>query len=374
MASSERLHAEVEIESLSQERRGPGLSLRQARERCRLSVASIADTLHLEPRVIEALEADDYSRLPPIIYVRGYLGAYARLVNLPVADVLQSFERVGLEERSRPLTCEVSGTGGRHGMAGAFAGSSWLLTAAFAAVLISGWMFWTQGQATPETMPQDEDEIAAGATTPARAAAAGADIAFDPASGPDADAASAAVPEILEAPAKTRIELPALSDEAAVRAASPPAERPWGGLDATPEETAVSDAVPVKTLQQDSMAITPAASSAAGVEDRKPAGDMATTANAVPESTPPQPTQTLETLKVDASGESWVDVQDAGGQRLVYGLLEQGDSRRVAGRPPFEITIGDASQVVLRHEGARVDLGPYTQGKVARFTLTATRD
>lgn len=361
MASSERLHAEVEIESLSQERRGPGLSLRQARERCRLTVASVADTLHLEQRVIEALEADDYGRLPPITYVRGYLCAYARLVNLSVADVLQAFERVGLEERSRPLTSKVGSSGGR-GMSGISAGSSWLLTVAFAAVLISGWMFWLESQSTPETTAQNENGIEAGMSAATAAAETGADTVPEPASGLDTDTgASASAPESLAAPAGIGSELPPLSDERVGIVVQPVAKlSSIGGLNRAPDATASNaNATSAQMLQQDPPVAAAAASGAAEIAARRSDG-MATAA--------------VETLKVDATGESWVDVQDAGGQRLVYGLLERGDSRRVTGQPPFAITIGDTTRVLLRHEGARVDLGPYTHGKVARFTLTATRD
>lgn len=363
MASSEHLHAEVEIESLSQERRGPGLGLRQARERCRLTVAAVANTLHLEQGVIEALEADDYAHLPPMTYVRGYLSAYARLVNLSVTDVLQAFERVGLEERSRPLTSKV-GSGGSRGMTGLSAGSSWLLTAAFTAVLVSGWMFWIESQSIPEAAAQSDDVIAA---------ELGADGVPEPMHGLGADApASASVPQGLTAPAKTEIELPALSGETVGIAAHSAARLPpSGSLSMAANATAGNTNAASAQMPPQNPPVALAVSSAAESTVRSSA-DAATTANA--ESMPVQPTRASETLKVDATGVSWVDVQDAGGQRLVYALLERGDSRQVTGRPPFAITIGDATRVMLRHDGAPVDLGPYMHGKVARFTLTAARD
>lgn len=381
MESSEYLHAEVEIESLFKERHGPGLSLRQARERCRLTVASIADTLHLEQRVIEALEADDYSELPPLTYVRGYLSAYARLVNLPVADVVQSFERVGLQERARPLTLKVGAGADRHGVAralrgttgalrgmadtfpgiaaafrgvaGNIAGSTWLLAAAFAAVLISGWMFWTASQSTPESTSQGESEHIDGA---------------------QADTASAGVPAIGETPTKTGIELRTLSEHTPAMVTEPSASSPLSALSMAGEATAENTAaVPVPTSQEDVAALS-AANNAVEIPHQKSASGIATTANAAAEPMAPQAATGLGTIQVDANGESWVDVVDADGQQLVYDLLERDDSRRVTGRPPFDITIGNANQVVLRQNGTRIDLDPYIQGNVARFSLPATRD
>ncbi|MDN5871121.1 MAG: DUF4115 domain-containing protein [Nitrococcus sp.] len=369
MGSSEYLHAEVEIESLFKERHGPGLRLRQAREHRRLSVASIADTLHLEQRVIEALEADDYSELPPLTYVRGYLGAYARLVNLPVADVLQSFERVGLQERSRPLTFKVgsgaerrgtstdqSGMAGAfHGIAGTVKGSTWLLSAAFAAVLISGLMFWADSGSTPEPASQDEN---------AQAGAASADTAF------------AGVPAVQEPPTKPGIDLPTLDEETpAIGTESPANSPPWSALSAAPEATPGNTAeVPVETSRQDPPATLSATSDAVEIAHQKSGGGIATTVDAAAEPVSSQPAAELAVIKVEASGEAWVDVVDADGQRLVYELLERGDSRRVTGRPPFDITIGNADQVVLQQNGTGIDLAPYAQGDVARFTLTAMRN
>ncbi|EAR21197.1 RodZ domain-containing protein [Nitrococcus mobilis] len=363
MEGSERLHTAVEIESLSKERHGPGLSLRQARERCRLSVASIADTLHLEPRVIEALEADDYSQLPPVTYVRGYLSAYARLVNLPVANVLQAFERVGGEERSQPLTLHAGRAGNRR-MARFSIGSSWLLTLAFIAVLISGWMFWTQGQSTSEVASPDENN----------AVDAGPDTMLDPKSEPDAAAAGS---EILAAPTGADTALPAHRAETAsltTQPAAPPGERLSRDPHMSGAETAGETSAVSPTPQREAPLIPSAKIGTASIADHKPAALAATTVGVAPESIAAQRAGALETLKFDASGKSWVTVEAAGGQRLVYGLLERGESRRVTGRPPFRITIGDATQVMLRHNGTRVDLGPYTHANVARFTLSATHD
>lgn len=362
MEGSEHLHTEVEIESLSKESRGPGLRLRQARERCRLSVASIADTLHLEQRVIEALEADDYDQLPPVTYVRGYLSAYARLVNLPAASVLQAFERMGPQERSRPLTSNVGRVGGRHAGARRVArfsmSASGLLTLAFAAVLISGWMFWTERRSAPEPPLLNEPERSAGESRPAPAAEADGDRA---AVAPNSQTTRTAA-EV----SQTRVATAAAS-------APPSAPEQWRvrGLNDTDGETAGQAALaPAPPRTGDGGVSTEAAESV----DQKLDNGTAAAEPLASEAASPSQRAALETLKVEASGESWVDVEDASGQRLVYGLLNRGESRRITGRPPFAITIGDATQVRLRHNGSRVDLGPYTHDKVARFTLTGTRD
>ena len=72
---------------------GPGEQLRTAREAAGMSVHEISTHMHLDSRIILALEADDYEELPAPTFVRGYLRGYARLLDLAPEPVLQAFEQ-----------------------------------------------------------------------------------------------------------------------------------------------------------------------------------------------------------------------------------------------------------------------------------------
>lgn len=65
-----------------------GVALREARERLGLSVADVANRLKFAPRQIEALEADDFARLPEIAFVRGFVRSYAKLLQIDSAPLL----------------------------------------------------------------------------------------------------------------------------------------------------------------------------------------------------------------------------------------------------------------------------------------------
>lgn len=72
-------------------RRTVGAKLKQHREAQKLTVQDIATRLRLEPRVIEALEADNFGALPASLYVRGYLRGYAKVLRLdPDALIAES--------------------------------------------------------------------------------------------------------------------------------------------------------------------------------------------------------------------------------------------------------------------------------------------
>ncbi len=62
---------------------GVGERLRAAREQAGLSVADVAGRLRMQVRVVEALEAENWSRLGAQVFVRGQLRSYLRLLGLP---------------------------------------------------------------------------------------------------------------------------------------------------------------------------------------------------------------------------------------------------------------------------------------------------
>lgn len=65
-----------------------GKTLREARLSQGMSIADVADSIKFAPRQVEALEADDYSHLPELAFVRGFVRSYARLLHIDEAALL----------------------------------------------------------------------------------------------------------------------------------------------------------------------------------------------------------------------------------------------------------------------------------------------
>ncbi|MGE5088467.1 MAG: DUF4115 domain-containing protein, partial [Candidatus Levyibacteriota bacterium] len=74
-------------------------------------------------------------------------------------------------------------------------------------------------------------------------------------------------------------------------------------------------------------------------------------------------------LALTFRGRSWVEVKDAGGRILLQSTEAAGATRTVSGTPPFELALGNATQVDVTFRGKPVDLGPYTRANVARALL-----
>jgi cytoskeleton protein RodZ len=68
-----------------------GERLRAGRERSGLSIPAAAEKLHLDTKIIEALEADRFAEVGASVYVRGHLKRYADFVGEPGAELVSMY-------------------------------------------------------------------------------------------------------------------------------------------------------------------------------------------------------------------------------------------------------------------------------------------
>lgn len=85
----------------------PGILLREARQAKNLHQSDVAKEIRLSIQWVKGLEQDDYSHVPALIYVRGYLRAYARYVGISPDEVMAAFSEMGFEEEFERLKAEV---------------------------------------------------------------------------------------------------------------------------------------------------------------------------------------------------------------------------------------------------------------------------
>ena len=86
-----------EIHNGNQEK--PGMQLAKVREQKGYSQEYVAGKLHLRVRIIELLEADDYEQMPEPVFIKGYLRAYAKLLDIPSEPLLAIFNSIYSTER-----------------------------------------------------------------------------------------------------------------------------------------------------------------------------------------------------------------------------------------------------------------------------------
>jgi len=191
---------------------GPGAIVQSQRESLGLTRQDIADSLNLSVRVVEALETENWRELPGPAFVRGYLRAYAKLLDLDADAVTQVWESAGDgqpeqfgtvgDARPRPRGRGVADLMQKHPGA-VLGGAVGAVICAVAVVLMAVWPHAAQhGLANAATAPSD--------TTPQQPAAATAATSADPSASSHAAAAD---------PAESRVAVEA--DERGVRRITP---------------------------------------------------------------------------------------------------------------------------------------------------------
>lgn len=103
----------------------------------------------------------------------------------------------------------------------------------------------------------------------------------------------------------------------------------------------------------------------------RPSAPAAGTAGAKPADSSDQatPKPGMHQLIFSFDGSSWVEVKDAAGRTLFSQMNAKGTTQVVEGHPPFQLVVGNASNVRLQYDEQAVDLRPHTRVEVARLTL-----
>lgn len=285
-----------------------GTALRQAREARGLSQGDAAQALKLTLRQVEALESEQFERLPGAAFARGFLRNYARLVQLDPDPLIADFDAqyagpgVELRQVSNAQGALPVGGGGR----GPSAMPAALVAAFLLAVVIAGWYF--------DWFRQPEPTEQAAGTGPVIVLPPASSIA-SPASGSVAPPAEGAVPPAV----------PQAASEGAAVAPPPPA--------AAPTESVAQGGAPL-----------PAASPVAAPDG-------------------------LDRLAFSFAQEAWVEVRDGSGAIIFSRISGAGSAQEVQGKGPFALVVGNAPNVRLTLNGQPVDLAPHTKVSVARLTL-----
>ena len=68
------------------------------REFMGLTHADVAAHLNLRISIIEAIEDDNYKNIPKLVFARGYLRSYAKLLNIPGNEIIDAFNKLECPE------------------------------------------------------------------------------------------------------------------------------------------------------------------------------------------------------------------------------------------------------------------------------------
>lgn len=119
-----------------------GQRLKAERERRGMSTQKVADEMHLDAWVIDALEAGDYQRIGPSVYAKGHLKKYASILGLSPADIAAAND---IPQTAPAAAASQPGSLWMRSTAPDATNLPWPQISAFAAIaVVIGGIFWWQ--------------------------------------------------------------------------------------------------------------------------------------------------------------------------------------------------------------------------------------
>ena len=299
---------------------GPGTLLKEGRVDVGLTLEQVADGLHLDERVIEALEAEQFDDIGAPVFVRGHLKAYARVLRIDEEKILDAYRASLPEEPAEPVLSRRS---------------------------------------TRQAVPLSLGPLAIGAIGLLVVAALAVYVLVgeDPATEQPAPPPVAAEPPAPAEPAAREMLPEPVAPQQVTQAAPPTMER----VDLVPEVPS-ADPEPVDLVPEPEPEALP--EPAAPGPEVVAADEVAAPSTAEAADAPAR----LQ-LELYFREESWVEISDSD-RRILFGLQREGMRRQLAGDPPIQILVGNAPGVDVYVGGELYEVPARNiNGKVARFTI-----
>jgi len=329
-------------------RTNPGETLRQARESRNWSLPDVALRLNLTSTSLGYVEAGDFDKLPGHTFARGYIRAYAKLLGLDQAALVNDFD-------------QYTGTDGKGSNVHALGRIEEpvrlshnilrIVSLLLLVALIGGGFVWWQDQATlrgkePTSLGMEHVEVeSADGTTQ-----------IHPLDEPEDQA-------VAEAQNSTTAPLPLNNAEPAAPAATTPAVP----VAPAPSAPATATAPAHGTV---AAPVAPAHTAPAPTAPTAPATATAPAQAPAPAATETAPTpQGFGQVQIQFTADCWFQVTDANGKVLTSGLKRSGDTINVSGKPPLAVRLGVARAAQVSYNGQPVDVAPFTSGQTARMKL-----
>lgn len=309
----------------------PGETLRQAREAKGWSVAEVATQLNLTSQRLSQLEEGAFDKLPGTTFARGYIRAYAKLLELDQNRLVLEFDQFTGTDATGSNVHAL----GRIEEPVRYSQSilrlvSFLLLLA----LVGGGFFWWQDKGSDTALrllDQGLEHVeveAADGTTEIHSLAEPEDQAVA-----DAQVDESSTPLLLPAePGEEAEPVQSTTDQAPQAPAAAEAPR------VSPAPASAQPQVPAVAAQPENATLVAAA-----------------------------PGQGQ--LKVQFTADCWTQVTDADGKVLLSGLKRGGDQLELSGKAPLELRLGFARGAQVTYNGENVNVAPHMTGETARLKL-----
>ena len=322
---SEAISAEEQDATLP----SPGAMLKQAREAQQLTVQQIADKLYLKAEQIQAIESDVIDSGTSLTFAKGYVKLYAKHVGVDETRVIEAFEfyhaipetPAKLQSFSRKVANQAQD-------------DRWMMvTYVILLLIVAGVVVWWYQQPNDDAV----DDVSLAETIKREAASASVPL-NDNASNNNPPTNDLVINESTDSEPVAGLaesEISDLNDGPGDDVNSAPSTP----VDESNNLTALAEAVQSEGAELPNLAI--------GTQEGA------------------QPISMVFTFDDDC----WVNIKDASGEPIAYGVKQKGRIMEIQGVPPVEVTLGAPDNVRITINGEPVDISSYQNGRTARFAL-----
>lgn len=378
----------------------PGVKLKMCREARNLSIEEVAEKLHLRPSVVAELESDVIDHNISMTFTRGYIRLYARYLDLDPAPLLEEFDELAnpvkqpakLQSFSQKVAKQASDT--RLMMFSYF-----VLFVIIALAVI--WWFQQPGSGDVESpatatgstsvqAEQSQDNASVQASMPVPAESFAEEDLIEP------EAPVSAVDEPVQTETEDSSETTAVSginvaatDVLSSNTSDTEADNqtPEEALPEITNDAAMAEDGPEETnsvavgsnesnqsevdepLSPEQTEVQPLSEPGADVVNTSTETELQDEVNAPSETAYGEPVELVFTFSEDC----WMNLTDATGEAIAYGIKAAGRVMPVSGIPPFEVKLGAPQAVSLTVDGEPFDMSGFPAGRTATFIIGETR-
>ena len=298
-----------------------GALLRQARQAQGVALGDLAATLKVPVEKLQALEDEDWQRLPDVVFLRALAQTICRTLHLEAAPVLALLpqQKVTALAPQGGLNAPMRERGVPSILATKTQHSPWPWVVLLLIVLGGGgylgvqWMApeWVRGVSTTVSAPSDP---------------AGDSPLFSPAGPEESDGGNMG-------DGAQAGEVPAVQAAALMQPALPEEEGAQPGFAApAPASAPVAQAEPAAQAAQAAASVSPV-------------------------------------LRITAKGATWVQVLDAQQRLLIEKILQDGEVFSTSAPKPLTVAVGKADLATVEVNGAPFDVQAVARSNVARFEV-----
>ena len=294
----------------------PGAMLREARKALSLSQEHIASKLNFKVGIVKNIEDDTFDPLMPVTFNRGYLVNYAKLVGVEVEDVLASYDALDAATIQRTEMLSFSRETAKQAEHSRVMWLSYFIVAVLIGLTV---LWWQQESRQQET---DSSNITSATTV-------------------NDDIVVQSIESVSLSEKKT------LTDN---------------GVQINDSKSAAELTLGADTEQSTSN--TNISSNVSADES-----NVGVAANTSVNEIPKVDASAISTAVFTFNGDCWVNIFDATGERIAWGVKKSGYVMTIQGKAPLRITVGKPELTSIVFNGQPVDLSTFNVGNIAKFNL-----